>query len=988
MMSDAVLSQPTGPVVSQGLWGRCRRKEGASACHVRPEPAEMADIGARLVSPLAGAVRRIRATSWRTRLLAAAVVFLAAPVLVVGLIYVLPPRVAVALGQPLLAWLSDAPPLPGQPPAISERSVLLAADGSELATLYGDVNRVRVTLDDVPDIVVDALLAAEDDRFYDHPGVDHRAVMRAVFANLRAGDVEQGGSTITQQLVRTVYLDASQTATRKFTEAWYALQAEDRFSKDEILQRYLNETYFGQGTYGIGAAAELYFDRPVSKLDVGQAAVLVGLIPAPSERNPVDDEEAARRARDTVLRRMVITDRLDETTAREHLDRPLGLQYNPPPPPAEPFFVEYVRRLLLRDPRYEDALGDDPSHRERLVEGGGLRVHTTLDPRLQDEANAAIAATMGRPRSSPMASLVTVAPDTGAVLAMAVGPHKFGRCEGPRDDCRRTMVNPAVAGLGGSGRQPGSAFKPFVVAAALAEGVPVGWEERTDGGKAIRGCSDNGGPYRPENYSPDPGVKDMTEAVRVSNNVYHAKLAGLLGPERLVETGRRLGLSGGELPEQCSVALGSGSVYPLDMAAAYATFANGGSHCEPLPITRIELGAAAGGDTVEYPVSCRERMSGDDAARVNELLQEPVEDGTATAAQLDRPVAGKTGTTDDYKDAWFAGYVPQLSTAVWIGFERPRVLRNVLGETQMTGGSVPARLWARYMRAAVEKFDPAEFRAPPAVDPVPVPRWVGTRARAVVKELRGSYEFNIERRRVRDYREAGTVIGQRPRPNTLVDPGKLVVLRVSDGRGQPPEVPDVIGMRRRQAVRTLRRADYEVEVRTEQQTLRPDEEPAEPQGTVIRQQPSAGTNLEPGSSVRIVVVRYQRQEQSPVEKPDPKPTEQPSPDQSTGVEVTEVVADPQGNDLQHNGGEYVTLTATDPAVDVSGWTIEHTDGGVLEIGNGYRLARGEWVDVHTGDGKDNPRRYFNGLADEVLADEGGELIVRDRTGREVTRYQY
>ena len=975
--------------------------------------------------PFRAAGRWVKGSPWPVKTALILILVLGLPVVFVVALYLLPPSTAVALGKPVLAALSDAPPLPGDLDPVSERSVLVAADGSELATLFDEVNRVRISLEDVSDVFLDALLASEDNRFYDHPGINHRAVMRAAVANVRSGDVEQGGSTITQQLVKNVYLDPSRTARRKLTEAWYALELEDRLSKDDILERYLNETYFGQGAYGLGAAAELYFNTTVDKLDAGQSAMLVGLIPAPSRLNPVDDGDAARAGRDRVLDRMVATQRLPAEQARDARERDLGLDLTPPPPPEEPFFVAYVRDLLLNDDRFDDAFGVDEDQRERTIYGGGLTVHTTLDPKLQDLATAAIDEHMGPPDTSPQATVVTVEPGTGAVLAMAVGPKPFGTCKNGEDDCARTQVNPAVPGLGGSGRQPGSAFKPFVLAAALDEGVPPGWEQRTKGGVEIEGCDNAGGPYEPENYSEDPGVKDMYEALRVSNNVYHAKLAGLLGPQTLVDVAQQAGLRGGVLPVECSLALGSGSAYPLAMAESYATFATGGEHCETLVVTRVEFGAGIGSEDVTYEPRCARRFDTEIATQVVDLMREPVENGTGTAAQLDRPVAGKTGTTDDYRDAWFVGFVPQLATSVWIGFEQPRPMEDVLGLDLVTGGSIPAQLWGSYMRAAVRDIDPVDFAEPPDADRVDVPDFKDEDADDLLSEYEEDYSLNLEVKEVRDYREPGTVVKQRPKPDTEVPAGTLVTLRVSNGKGRPPRVPDVVGMPEERARKILEKAEYEVAVEEQERELIEGDDPPAPQRTVIRMSPRGGTRLEPEEQVTITVVVYdvrpppdddeaddeqdrpRDRDPGPSEPPDDDPDDGPGddpgppPDDADPVDPSEpspfrgqvkfgqIVADPRGNDTAAEGGEYVTLVSGRNPVDVSGWTITYEGGRTLNIGSNYVMGAGSALDVHTGPGVNRPpRRYFNGYRSQVLRDSGGVLILRDDRGREVTRRAY
>ena len=917
-------------------------------------------VGSVLTGPFRAAGRRIRRARWFTKLALVVVVLAAVPVVFVAAVYLLPPDTAVALGKPVLAWLSDAPPLPADLEPVSERSVLLAADGSDLATLFQDVNRVQVDVADVPDVVVDALLAAEDNQFYDHPGLNHRALLRAAVVNLRSGAIEQGGSTLTQQLVKNVYLDPAQTIRRKLTEAWYALELEDRLSKDEILERYLNEAYFGQGAYGIEAAAQLYFDTPTAQLDAAQAALLVGIIPSPSRSNPVDDPAGAQSARDRVVDRMVAVGRLTDAAGEDIRASDLALDVTPPPPPAEPFFVAYVRDLLINDSQFDAALGTDPVRRERLIYNGGLRVHTTLDPRLQDAATAAVRDVMGDPTSSPLAALVTVEPATGAVRAMAVGPQRFGRCDDGVDDCPATMVNPVAPGLGGSGRQPGSAFKPFVLAAALSAEVPVGWEQRTADGIAIRGCDDDGRPYRPSNYSPDGGVKDMHAAIRVSNNVYHAKLAGLLGPQALIDAAETAGLRSGTLPDECSLSLGSGSAYPLAVASAYATFANEGVGCIPMAVTRIELGDLAGSGDERYEAVCEQRFDAEIAGQLNDLLQEPIEDGTATAAQLDRPVAGKTGTTDDYKDAWFVGYVPQLSTAAWMGYEQPRPMLEVLGVSQVTGGSIPARLWAEYMRVAVEGIDPQDFTAPPAPEMLDVPVLRNQPLREVRADYADDFTFNIEVRRVRHHRPAGTVVRHLPRAGERVEAGTLLTVFVSDGKRPAPRAHNVI--------------DRPSEGPSESSSEPASEEQGSerPPPGFPRPRPSPGG---PGPSP------------TPGPVPEPSPTTEPS--RTRQVKFAQVVAAPPGNDLAYDGGEYVTIATGRTAVDVSGWTIHYRGGGVLRIGMGYRMSSGATLDVHTGAGNnDPPRTYFNSLTREVLDDDGGVLILRDRQGREVARREY
>jgi membrane peptidoglycan carboxypeptidase len=938
------------------------------------------------------------------------------PLLAVGF-YLLPPSAAVALLRPALDALSDAPPLPANLEAPAERSVLLAADGSELAVLFDDANRMRLEV--VPPLVEQAVLAAEDQHFRDHPGVSHRAILRAALANVFAGEVAQGGSTLTQQLVKNAYLPdalysggrAEQSLRRKATEASYALELERRLTKDEILRRYLDEAYFGQGVSGLATAAELYFGKTPDQLDADEAALLAGLLRAPAALNPAEHPDDARARRDTVLEQMAATGALSPAEAEQAQAQRLGLDLHPLPPRAHPFFVAYVEHALLNDRRLDDVLGADPRRREQLVYRGGLQIRTSLDPRLQGLAERALAATSADPRG-PQLGLVTVEPGSGLVRALAVGPKVFGPCPGDAGDCvQATQVNPLVPGLGGSGRQPGSAFKPFVDGAALAAGIPPGWQEETAGGQPIAGCDDDGKPYAPENYSPDPGVKDMATALRVSNNVYHAKLAARVGPATIVAFAERAGLRDATLPPTCALALGAGSVYAVNLAAAYAGIAAGGEVCAPQPLLAV---TRPDGRTTEIAPACEAAIAPDVATRLAGLLQGPVAAGTATAAQLGRPVLGKTGTTDDYRDAWFVGAVPQLATAAWVGFEQPAPLVGLFGEERVTGGSVPAQLWARYMRPAVAPLPVEAFPAAPPVPALEVPGLVGMteeQLAAAREQFARDHTLHLVEQTVTDWRPAGTVVSQEPAAGARVDAGHFLTVGVSDGTGQPPPVPDVRGDAEADARRTLEAAGYAVAVEREQRTRRFGAAPDVPDGVVAATDPPPGTPLRPGATVTLTVVTYDlvfpsssETEASETEASEAEPTERPSapappsprPERAERAEtapvrvtIARVVAEPRGEDLTRDGGEHVVLRNDGrDAVDVSGWTITTESGSRLVVGDRYVLAPGAQLAVFTGEGSDTPRRFFNGLSSEVLTGRRGEVTLRDRAGDEVDRSRY
>ena len=615
------------------------------------------------------------------------------------------------VGQRLFA----VPPIPDEPLAVpAERSVVLDSRGNVLATLTGPENRQLVSIDRVPQVLRDAVIATEDARFLEHDGIDTRGIVRAAWANVTAGEVEQGGSTITQQYVKNALLTSERSLGRKVTEAVWAVQLERQSDKDEILEAYLNIVYLGGGTYGVAAASEYWFGMSVDKLDLPRAALLASMIRAPSNLDLVGDPESARPGRDAVLREMleaelITRDRADQAAATTIAEL---LAISPLPAPQQPMFVRHVVDVLLDQP----GLGETREERRDKVFGGGLTIHTTIDPHAQQAAVAAIAENVTDPTIEPMAGIVSVQPGDGAIRAMALGPHGWGPCDDlpEGEPCRTTTVNPLVSGMGSPGRQVGSAFKPIVLAAAMEAGVPTSWHTTTDGGKAVPGCPED---WEPENYSgTSGGTMDAVEAMRRSNNVFHVKLGVALGLERVTETASRLGL--GELPPYCSLPLGSVELHPVDLAAAYAALAARGYWCQPYAITQVS--DREGEVLLRHERDCAAAIHPDTAAAVTTVLQENAERGTATRAQIGRPIAAKTGTTNDFRDAWLVGYTPQLATAVWLGYEIPTPMTGILGWDRVSGGSVPAELWGRYMAVAMEPYEVVPLPE------VPLARWNGS----------------------------------------------------------------------------------------------------------------------------------------------------------------------------------------------------------------------------------------------------------------------
>ena len=748
--------------------------------------------------------------------------------------------------------LFDFPPLPTDLGEPSVRSVVYARDGSVLATLHVE-NRKTVQLSAVPSHVQDAVLATEDADFYTHEGVNWRAILRAAMGNLRAGEVTSGASTITQQVVKNVVTGNDVTLRRKVREAAYAVELEKRMDKRAILELYLNEAYFANGVYGIATAAEYYFGKDIGDLSVADAALLAGMIRAPERNDPRDYPERARARRDIVLTQMAEEGFLERAEAERLRATPMALDIHPLEDTRNPFFVDYVRHLL----KQSDALGPDVQARDRAVLRGGLEIHTTLDPRLQDIAQEVIRETLDR-GGDPLAALTAVDPTTGEILALGFGPKPYGKGEG------QTEVNPAVPGLGSSGRQAGSAFKAFQIVAALEEGISAGYSY--DAGSEYQWKPPKCTSHKVGNYADaTQGVLDMAAATAASSNTYFARLVELTGPEKLAETAMRMGITG-EVNPYCATVLGAVEVFPLDMASAFGTLANSGVRCPPFAISRID--DREGRTIVRNEPRCERVIEKGIAARATSLLRGPIENGTASRnGRIGRPAAGKTGTTNDYRDAWFTGYIPQLSTAVWMGHEQnEEMLGHPACPRGMTGGCLPTLIWSRFMKRAIEALDlPVEpFPAAPPIATAQIPSVVGMTEAAATEKLEDA-GFNVVPETVTDHRKAGTVVAQDPPGGGRVPKGGIVAISISDGKGVMPIVPSLVGLTEEAAKAKLDELDLEAEV-----VLAPAE--AEAIGKVLSQTPAAGADATDVETVTLTVGRKRT-----ADDPTPSPTATPSP---------------------------------------------------------------------------------------------------------------
>ncbi|MGC1512142.1 MAG: PBP1A family penicillin-binding protein [Acidimicrobiales bacterium] len=617
-----------------------------------------------------------RALMWRF----AKVVTQAGICLAVGVAFLVP-QIAMILRSGEAAGVLAVDQLP-------QRSMLLASDGSTLASLFHDQNRTPITIDQVPQVLIDTILAVEDQAFYTHGGVNLRAAVRALVSNVAAGGVEQGGSTITQQLVKQTLLTPEQTLDRKLREAVLSRRLEQDLTKDEILERYLNTVYLGNFSYGVQAAAETYFGKDVEDLELADAVLIAGMIRNPVGYDPITRPDEARRRRRAVTDRLVSLGQIDDQEAEQVNATPLPEATRVANQRPTDYFTEEVVRLLMADERMGETVGE----RYNAVFKGGLTIKTTLDPRLQQQALDAVNSTLPDTNGRFTAAIVSVEPGTGAVRTLVGGPG-----------FEQLNYNIATQGVG---RQPGSSFKPFVLAAALENGRSP--NDTIDGTSpcTIRE-SPKATPWTVRGAG--GGILDLWSATSRSINCAYARLALIVGVDKVAETAKKLGITTA-LPEYPSMALGGIEVRPLDMAAAYATFAADGVYHKPYYIEEV---SDRNGKVIFREDGKGEQVISSKTARlVNQALRGVVSGGTGTRARFadGRQVAGKTGTTNKNRDVWFVGYVPQLATAVWMGSATGlESMTNVAGLSQVFGGTFPARIWQAFMGPAMEGREKATF---------------------------------------------------------------------------------------------------------------------------------------------------------------------------------------------------------------------------------------------------------------------------------------
>ena len=570
-------------------------------------------------------------------------------------------------------------------------TVVYAKNGrTVLAVLRGDESRVLVGTEDIAPIMRQAIVSVEDQRFFEHKGIDLRGVARALWQDLRHQGIVEGGSTITQQFVKNAYIRNERTLARKVREAALAWQLEQRWTKDRILTAYLNTIYFGHGAYGIQQAARTYFKKSAKELTLPEAALLAGIPADPGLYDPTTNPGVAKARRRHVLGLMFEQGKITRADLQRATTAPLPDPENVRLPGTQgpaPYFLNYVTEELVR------------KYGAGRVFGGGLRVITTIDPALQLKARAAIEKVLPNP-DGPAAALVALDPRTGAVRAM-FGGRSF----------RKSQFNLATQ----SRRQSGSAFKPLVLATAMREGISPATELESkpveiDAGDRI---------WRVTNYDHTYlGRVSLSRAMVSSDNTVYARLTDLVGPRAIVRTAHALGIQS-PLDAYFSIGLGSLAVNPLEMARAYATIANGGRRVDssifgnrPRVVERVERIRS---NRVEEnaPIPTQVLDEGE-AELLTQILEEVVQSGTGRRAAIPgRLVAGKTGTTDDYGDAWFVGYTPELVVAVWVGYaDELRPMRTDYHGDPVAGGTFPAEIWREFIEQ-VDEDGGSSFELPP-----------------------------------------------------------------------------------------------------------------------------------------------------------------------------------------------------------------------------------------------------------------------------------
>ncbi|HML31738.1 MULTISPECIES: transglycosylase domain-containing protein [Sporomusa] len=583
----------------------------------------------------------------------------------------------------LTASIHTIPSLKGEiRPAVS--SQIFDVNGKLITTIHSVENRLPVSINKIPKNLQNAFIAAEDVRFYQHSGIDPRGILRAIWSNITNRGIAEGGSTITQQLARNALLSQDQTIKRKIQEAFLSLQIERQYSKQEILEMYMNQIYFGQGAYGVQTAAQIYFGKNVEDLNLAECAMIAGIPKSPNYYSPSSNLKAAKERQSVVLDQLVKYDYIDSATALKAKNTEIKLvNRNTTTTATASYFTDYVLQLLI------EKYGADAVYKD------GLKVYTSLDIEMQTAAEQAMNQLLPTRRTEngikqPQGALVAIDPHNGHIKAMVGGRGN--------DQFNRAVL---------AERQPGSAFKPFVYLAALESGFTPA--------SIIDDKPISFGSWSPMNYDRRfRGPVTMRTALEQSLNVVTVKLAQQVGIDKTLYYAQQMGIStlvltGNTNDRNLAMSLGglTRGVTPLEIASAYGVLANGGVRVEPLAIIKV---VDRNGKVIEETLP-RERVVVNErsAYLLTDMLRGAINQGTGAGAYFGRPAAGKTGTTSDYKDAWFVGYTPDLAAAVWMGYDNADYLSGI------TGGTIPATIWQSFMREASTKYVARDFVKPSGI---------------------------------------------------------------------------------------------------------------------------------------------------------------------------------------------------------------------------------------------------------------------------------
>lgn len=789
-------------------------------------------------------------------------------------------------------WVPDVRSMDLNLPDLSRVSRVYAASGEVLAELHDGRNSEPIPFDQVPEVVVHAILAAEDAEFFQHEGIDFSAIAKAAIDDILTSQT-RGGSTITQQVVKNAFVGNEVTIRRKVTEAFVAAELERRFPKERILEYYMNSVYFGAGAYGVKTAAEEFFDKPLDNLSIDEAATLAVLVRNPSLYNPRKRPELTLDRRNDVIAEMLESGWISGTQADYATNQPLGVVDTPPLRGEADHVVAEVRRQLLNSDEFA-FLGDTSEARKKAIfgcpaddveceGGGGLQIYTTIDLDLQKKANEILREWLPlAPSEQNLQACKSIFPDfderpdyyasyaethscrptgaiamvdnhTGAVKVMASGL-----------DFDFSQFDLAIQGR----RNPGSSFKAIGLAAALEQGITMG--SRYDGRSPMEVecpyvCSPNGSNiWKVSNANrASTGVISVEQATYRSVNTVYAQISRDTGPENIVDMARRMGITESALDPVLSIVLGSSAVSPLEMASAFSNFATNGLHADDYIVSKI---VDHDGNVIfeKEPELTQVADAGIFAAARRALVKVPTSSGTARLANIGRPQGGKTGTHQSYLDAWYVGFTPEYSTAVWVGYEAeqiPLVDLTIHGQhySRVFGGTVPGPIWAEFMTSVEEGIPEAPFpEDPPNMNkylippPTQVPIVVGLEEKEAIRKLADA-KLNNSVVEVASLEPAGIVVNQSIEPGSTVRQGTVVTIWVSNGETPLAPLPSFIGMTVQDAQDAADQFELDTGVKLTivDETIEV-EDPAQV-GVIVETNPPPGTEISASASVIVRV---------------------------------------------------------------------------------------------------------------------------------------